>query len=54
MTAEQAAAIAAHNLICAKCGDRSYKLAVNVPARTKEAQKVRQGSSVRAIAVGWG
>lgn len=49
MTAEQSAANAAYNLVCASCGDRSYKLAVNVPARTVEARKMTQGSGVRAL-----
>ena len=48
----QAAAIrdadqtAGDNIRCAACGDRSYRLAVNVPARTVEARKMSQGSGV--------
>lgn len=48
MTLKEAAANAAYNLVCAKYGDRSYKLAVNVPARTVEAAKMRQGAGVKA------
>ena len=35
--------------IRASQGDRSYTLAVNVPARTVETAKVRQGGGVKAM-----
>lgn len=51
---ESEAARDAHNVAVANTGERSYLRAVNVSARTVEARKMRQGSGVRAIAVGWG
>jgi hypothetical protein len=38
--------LAADNIRCAASGDRSYRLAVNVKARTVEARKMTQGSGV--------
>lgn len=42
---DTAARIEQHNIAASYNGERSYHCAVNVPARTVEAAKVRQGGA---------
>lgn len=44
------ASVADHNVSCAECGERSYRRAVNVKARTVEARRTPQGSGVHVKA----
>lgn len=44
------ASVAEHNVRCSHDGERSYRLAINVRARTVEAHRIPQGSGVHVKA----